>query len=315
MTSLWSSLRDLHMTSRLLLIWRTVSLRLSMQVNIIWYLVGTYASVLILTIDHDQFFPGCLGLVQRALSAEPLHKPQASRGLPTWYFSWKRQLLSWFELYHSELWWCTVHYDLQYVVLITDQCSMQICCAICVHKHQAWADTEGGLIRACAAYCLDRFQRYDKSRLGLQWYINPSCFRFHMDNITYSVLCAMLSLFWFLLPTPVGPSIFCSWFRLYYIIKINVRPYICMHNIITYHKIILHLKYISIWNGQQIPAPGQDTSAWTWSGLSSRLSWRTLQSGEMGSRYAWHQPIDLHVQRSSYTDPFFGFRIWLEKKH
>ena len=35
-------------------------------------------------------------------------------------------------------------------------------------KHQA---------TACAAYCLDRLQRYDKSRLGLQWYINPSCLR------------------------------------------------------------------------------------------------------------------------------------------
>ena len=57
--------------------------RLSMQVHIIWYLVDTYASVLILTNDHDQFFPGCLGLVQRALSVEPLQKPQASRGLPT----------------------------------------------------------------------------------------------------------------------------------------------------------------------------------------------------------------------------------------
>eukprot|EP00435_Cladocopium_sp_Y103_P059772 s131_g21.t1 len=33
-------------------------------------------------------------------------------------------------------------------------------------KHQEWAETEGGLIRACAAYCLDRFQRYSKSRSG-----------------------------------------------------------------------------------------------------------------------------------------------------
>ena len=134
-------------------------------------------------------------------------------------------------------------------------------------------------------------------------WLNDS-FRFHMDNITYCVLCAMLSLFWFLLPTLVGPTIFCSWLWLHYVIKINIWPYICIYYII-----------ISIWNGQQIPAAGQDTSAWTWSGLSSRLSWRTLQSGEMGSRYAWNQPIDLHVQRSSYTDPFFGFRIWLEKKH
>ena len=29
------------------------------------------------------------------------------------------------------------------------------------------------------------------------------------------------------------------------------------------------------WNGQRMPAAGQATSAWTRSGLSSRLSWRT----------------------------------------
>ena len=35
---------------------------------------------------------------------------------------------------------------------------------------QAWASTEGGLLRGCASYCLDRFQRYRKSRLrSVQW--------------------------------------------------------------------------------------------------------------------------------------------------
>lgn len=29
---------------------------------------------------------------------------------------------------------------------------------------QAWAETEGGLLRGLASYCLDRFQRFDKSR-------------------------------------------------------------------------------------------------------------------------------------------------------
>ena len=78
---------------------------------------------------------------------------------------------------------------------------MQICCAICVHKHQAWADTEGGLIRACAAYCLDRFQRYDKSRLGLQWYINPSCLcrlterQLSISYGQYYLLCTMCNAF------------------------------------------------------------------------------------------------------------------------
>ena len=30
---------------------------------------------------------------------------------------------------------------------------------------QAWAHTESGVIRSCAAYCIDRFQRYSASRL------------------------------------------------------------------------------------------------------------------------------------------------------
>ena len=36
-----------------------------------------------------------------------------------------------------------------------------------IPKWQAWAQTEAGLIKACASYCLDRFQRYSKSRPGL----------------------------------------------------------------------------------------------------------------------------------------------------
>ena len=31
---------------------------------------------------------------------------------------------------------------------------------------QAWAQTEGGLLRGAASYCMDRFQRYPCSRLG-----------------------------------------------------------------------------------------------------------------------------------------------------
>ena len=42
-------------------------------------------AVLIFTHDSDQFFPGGLGLVQRALPVEPLHEPQASWGLPASY--------------------------------------------------------------------------------------------------------------------------------------------------------------------------------------------------------------------------------------
>ena len=34
---------------------------------------------------------------------------------------------------------------------------------------QEWADTEGGILRSCAAYCLDRFQRYQKSRLEIKF--------------------------------------------------------------------------------------------------------------------------------------------------
>ena len=37
---------------------------------------------------------------------------------------------------------------------------------------QAWAQTEGGLLRGAAAYCMDRFQRYTCSRPGytvLNW--------------------------------------------------------------------------------------------------------------------------------------------------
>ena len=32
---------------------------------------------------------------------------------------------------------------------------------------QAWAQTESGVIRSCAAYCIDRFQRYAASRLDM----------------------------------------------------------------------------------------------------------------------------------------------------
>ena len=32
-----------------------------------------------------------------------------------------------------------------------------------------WADTEGGILRSCAAYCLDRFQLYQKSRLEIKF--------------------------------------------------------------------------------------------------------------------------------------------------
>ncbi|CAL1158143.1 unnamed protein product [Cladocopium goreaui] len=38
--------------------------------------------------------------------------------------------------------------------------------------HEAWAQTEGGLLRGAAAYCMDRFQRYTCSRPGytvLNW--------------------------------------------------------------------------------------------------------------------------------------------------
>ena len=111
---------------------------------------------------------------------------------------------------------------------------------------------------------------------------------------------------------------------LYYILLYYIIYYIILHYLWYYiilYYIILYYIILYFWNIYRSETDNESLlqartqSAWTWSGLSSRLSWRTLQSGEMGSRYAWHQPIDLHVQRSSYTDPFFGFRIWLEKKH
>ena len=103
---------------------------------------------------------------------------------------------------------------------------------------------------------------------------------------------------------------------LYYILLYYIIYYIILHYLLYY--IIIYFWNIYIYRSEtdnESLLQARTQSAWTWSGLSSRLSWRTLQSGEMGSRYAWNQPIDLHVQRSSYTDPFFGFRIWLEKKH
>ena len=45
---------------------------------------------------------------------------------------------------------------------------------------QDWAETEGGLIRASAAYCLDRFQRYSKSRLDVsKWVVTCNKSRNH----------------------------------------------------------------------------------------------------------------------------------------
>ena len=49
-------------------------------------------------------------------------------------------------------------------------------CWVCCNPCQAWADTEGAIVRSCAAYCLDRFQRYAKSRLA------RICLRFHAWN-------------------------------------------------------------------------------------------------------------------------------------
>ena len=38
-------------------------------------------------------------------------------------------------------------------------------CKLC-EPSKAWAETEGGLLRAAAAYCMERFQRHSKSRLA-----------------------------------------------------------------------------------------------------------------------------------------------------
>jgi hypothetical protein len=99
---------------------------------------------------------------------------------------------------------------------------------------------------------------------------------------------------------------------LYYNILYIILYYIKLYYVVLYYMYIWNIYRSETDNESLLQARTQ--SAWTWSGLSSRLSWRTLQSGEMGSRYAWHQPIDLHVQRSSYTDPFFGFSYLVGKE-
>ena len=47
-------------------------------------------------------------------------------------------------------------------------CTMLLSCMIehPLSNWQAWSDTEGGLIRGAAAYLMDRFQRYRRSRIG-----------------------------------------------------------------------------------------------------------------------------------------------------
>lgn len=92
-----------------------------------------------------------------------------------WYFNTSVKEMSW----HVEV----LH---QFKLMRNDQHMMyEICTLLCVrmmlgrswwemdHQNisishllawQAWAETEGGLVRGLASYCLDRFQRFDKSR-------------------------------------------------------------------------------------------------------------------------------------------------------
>ena len=53
---------------------------------------------------------------------------------------------------------------------------------------QAWAETEAGLLRGPAAYCLDRFQRYEKSRLHGEGVVNVNALVQMLLDIKHSKL-------------------------------------------------------------------------------------------------------------------------------